>query len=186
MKNITLLIVFSITVLSCGSDNLSSSKAKKIINECLELKPEQKFNTLMIGEVLISVASKDSKKKIESYKKLANDGYLKVTLTNKKNKIWKEAQFYNVELTEKAKPYIYKPSKMTEKTVYMKSHQYIVDEILEIHETPATNTARVKVKYKLVDTTPFTNLIRTSPKESITKTLKFTKTNDGWKYCDIN
>jgi len=184
MKKILLMGIMLLAIVSCDSGELTKSKAKKIINKCLEINPEQKSIPVMIGESLISVGSVDSKNKIENYKKLADEGYLKVTLTDKKNNIWKETQYYSVELTEKAKPYLYKPSKMTETLAFLKTYQYVVDEILEIHEVPAVNTAEVKVQYKLADITPFATLNIGNPKETITKTLKFTKTNDGWKYCD--
>lgn len=184
MKKTLLITISFFVLLSCSSDELTKSKAKKIINACLEQKPEQKSVTIMTGEVLIGLGSQNTKDRIEGYKKLADQGFLKVTLTNKKNPIWKETKYYHVELTDKAKPYIYKIPKATQKSVFMNSYKYVLDNILEIHETPATNTARVKAQYKLADITPFAAIKLTPPKETIIKTLKFTKTSDGWKYCD--
>lgn len=44
--------------------------------------------------------------------------------------------------------------------------------------------AEVKVKFKASEITPFVDLSLVKPKENYIKTIKFTKTNDGWKYCD--
>lgn len=177
------MIAIIITAMSCGSDNLSNSKAKKILNNCLESKPEQRFSYLKTGEVLISPSSEVSMEKFKNLEKLADDGYITMNLTTKKNAIWKEAKFYNVELTKKATEYIKKSSK-TGGNITLNSHRYVVDEILEIHETPSYNIAKVKVQFKATDMTPFAILSSNSKKEFWTKTLKFTKTNDGWKHCD--
>ncbi len=177
------MIAVIITATSCGSDNLSNSKAKKILNNCLKAKPKRHFSYLKTGEVLISPSSQVSMEKLKNLEKLSDDGYITLNLTTKKNAIWKEAKFYHVELTKKATKYIEGSSK-TGGNLTLKSHRYVLDEVLEIHETPSYNMAQVKVRFKVTDITPFAILSESSKRKPWTKTLKFTKTNNGWKYCN--
>lgn len=183
MKNITLLLLISLIITSCGSDNLTNSKAKDIINKCLEEKPDQRFATIKTGEVLVDPSSKTSMEKVEVYKKLEQEGYLTFTLTNKKNAIYTGAKFYNLSLSEKASKYI-NQSKKNGDYVMLKSFRYVVDEVIEVQEIPAFNGAKVKVKYKAIDISPFVILPSGTVRENYTKTLDFKKTNNGWKYCD--
>jgi len=181
LKSIVGLVV--LTALACSPGNLSKTKAKKIIAECLESNPEQKSTSLKLGEVLMPLTNDISKMNKGKYEKLASQGYITFTKTEKRNPIWKDARYYTIKLTKKAEPYIYKPSRTNKESVSLKTHLYIIDEILEIHEMPVTNTAKVKAKLSLTDITPFMTLRVNNPKESIVKTFKLKKTSDGWVYC---
>ena len=183
MKKAILLISVFFTIVSCSSDQLSKSKAKDIINECLEAKPDLKFIQIDNKEFVISEAVKDSKKIEDGLKKLANDGLLNIELLDKKNSIWAGNKYYKVNHTDQANKYVLESFSRNGKTAF-KTFEYSVDEILEIHEIPAVNMAEVKVKFKASEITPFVDLSIVKPKENYIKTIKFTKTNDGWKYCD--
>jgi len=183
MKKAILLTYIIFSIVSCSSDQLSKSKAKDIINECLETKPDLKFIDIDNDEFVISEAVKDSKKIEEGLKKLAEDGFLNIKLMDKKNSIWAGNKYYKVSHTDKADEFVIESYTRKGKTAF-KTFEYIVDEILEIHEIPAVNMAEVKVKFKASELTPFINLSLVKPKENYIKTVKFTKTNGGWKYCD--
>lgn len=197
MKNIILATLVAFAVFGCGSDKLDNSKAEKIINSCLEKNPIERMASLYI------LKAKLEGKKLEDYKKLEEEGYIKLAPAKPNYKkisdsdpladFKRQAQkrryardyknAYDVELTEKGLAYT-KDTRKNTAVLRMKSHHYEVDEILEIRETPAYNVASVKVKLKPVGTTPFTVLYGEPAKKERIETYKFTKTNDGWKYCD--
>jgi hypothetical protein len=144
--------------------------------------------------------------KLEKYKALKEGGLIDIKPIKskkplpKKNKdddplvTWqKEAQIrrynrehkdaYQVKLTKKAEKYIVEASENSS-YIRIKTHSYTVDKVLEIQEIPAENSARVKVKYKSIDVTPFVTLSNADPSEFLVKDIKMTKTSNGWKFCD--
>lgn len=196
---LTLLVIYS-----CGSDNLSNSKAKKIISECLEKEPIKRSISLQVNTARFLESIKDSD--FSKYEKLKEDGFIEMVpakINAKKpvkgksndplsqwryeaelrryNRNYKNA--YDVKLTDKAEKYIENAPKNSN-NVKMKAFIYEVNKVLEVQEIPAMNTAKVKVQYKAVDVTPFAILSRKDPSEFWVKDLTMTKTSNGWKYCD--
>lgn len=187
-----LLILFNLVFIGCTSDNLSNSKAKKIISKCLKKEPEQRKALLQLGRVTF----RKSKDKITKYKSLKKDGLIDMFLI--KNKKLKEGndplakwhneeiakrEEYEIKLTEKGLKYIYEINK-NGNSATVKIFSYDVDKILEVQEIPATNTAKVKIQYEATDITPFAILSSKDPSEYWVRNQTLKKTTDGWKYCD--
>ena len=174
-------IVLLLLVFSCSSDELSNSKAKKIISKCLEKEPEQRTVNIRIGEA--TFYDRNDKELLNKYMKLKEQGMIEMKLLKKTEKGWNKRKEFSVKLTEKALKFI---DEVPENGNYAqaKIFKYIVDDVLEVHETPAINEAVVRVKYKTVDITPFNILSNIDPKEFRIEKLKFTKISNGWKYCD--
>ena len=96
---------------------------------------------------------------------------------------YRKGKEFEVKLTEKALEFMEKVPE-NQGAAEAKTYKYEVDEVLEVHETPSTNTALVKVNLKATDITPFSILSSKSPSDFWVQKLKFTKTSNGWKYCD--
>lgn len=197
MKKILILALF---ICSCGSDNLSNSKAEDIISDCLEKEPILRTVTIRLNKNRITGDE------LTKYEKLKKDGFLK--MESLKNNIkkpikkksddplaqWRyEAELrnynrnyknaYNLKLTREAEKHI-ENAPENSNSVKMKMFRYEVDKVLEVQEIPAMNKAKVKVQYKAVDITPFASLSRKDPAEFWVKDITMTKTSNGWKYCD--
>ncbi len=182
MKKIILLLL-TITLLSCGSDNLSNSKAKKIISKCLEIKPEQRTTSINISKATFT-ANKHDSILLSKYIKLKDDDYLEMKLIKEFTKGWRKGtKEYSIKLTKDAMEYM---ERVPEKgnIAYAKTFKYKVDKVLEVQEIPANNTAKAKVQYKAVDITPFAIFSYKDPSEFWIKDRILTKTSNGWKYCD--
>lgn len=183
------MIVIIITAMSCGSDNLSNSKAKKILNECMKDSPIQRKVVIQTGEVTFNIKNKSNK--IAKYEKLRDEGFLEMTEIKQKSSggndplsQWrKNIRRFNITVTSKVEEYALKAPEKA-KYVEVKIYRYVVDKVLEVQEIPAKNTARVKVQYKAVDVTPFAILSSKDPSEYWVKNKTMKKTSNGWKYCD--
>lgn len=194
------LLLLALLICSCGSDNLSNSKAEDIISDCLEKEPIQRTVSIRLNK------NKIAKDDLTKYEELKKDGYLE--MESAKNNVkkpvkkksddplaqWRyEAELrsynrnyknaYDVKLTDKAEKHI-ETAPEKSNLVKMKAFRYEVDKVLEVQEIPAMNTAKVKVQYKAVDITPFAVLSRKDPAEFWVKDITMTKTSNGWKYCD--
>lgn len=183
MKKHFLLALTSTFFASCGSDNLSNSKAEDIVTDCLAASPEQRTTRFRIGKATFTKQDYDQEL-LQKYLKLADEDYLELELVKEITKGWqKGSKEYAIKLTEKSLEFMEEvPEKDGNATA--KTFQYEVGEVLEVHETPATNTADVKVNFKAVDITPFAILSKKDPTEFWVQKLKFSKTSNGWKYCD--
>jgi len=182
MKTIYALITITL-LYSCGSDNLSNSNAKKIISKCLDIKPEQRTANFKIGKTTFRDKEYDNEL-LRKYVQMTEEGLMQMELLKEVNKGWnKGAREYEIKLTEKALPFMEQvPEKGS--LVTAKTFKYEADEVLEVHETPATNTALVKVNFKATHVTPFAIFSSKDPSEFWIESLKFSKTSNGWKYCD--
>ena len=201
IKNTTWLFVLAF-ICSCGSDNLSNSKAEDIISDCLDKEPEKRTATLNINQVTFGT----NNDKLERYKELEEDGFIEMEQIDMKSKIkkskpnandplaqWRyEAELrraernkntFKVTITKKAEKYI-DEAKENSNWIKMKAYSYEVDEVLEVQEIPSLNSSKVKVKYEAVDITPFAILSKKDPSEFWIKDITMTKTSNGWKYCD--
>lgn len=202
MKTIKTIIWISMLVLffSCNSDDLSNNNAEKIISACLDENPRLLDVTFNINKT----SFRKNDKKLGHYKTLADNGFIEMTPVDEKKSIkkpkgddplakWRyEAELRRIErngntfvikITKKANKFIENaPEKRN--IISMKSHKYIVDEVLEVHEIPSENQAKVKVRYKAIDITPFAVLSVKDPSKAVVETLTMKKTSNGWKYCD--
>ena len=183
MKNYLLLTCILLLLTSCGSDDLSNSKAEDIIADCLMANPEERTAIFRIGKATFSARENDQEL-LQKYLKLADEEYLKMDLISEIDKgRRKGTKEFSIKLLEKSLEFMEEvPEKDGNATA--KTFQYEVDEVLEVHETPAMNTALVKVNFKAADITPFAILSRKDPTEFWVQKLKFSKTSNGWKYCD--
>ncbi|WP_417601281.1 hypothetical protein [Owenweeksia hongkongensis] len=197
-----LLLLLSLFFLcSCGSDNLSNSKAEDIIEDCLEKEPLQQKARLQLNQARIE------ENDIEKYKKLADEGVIeleeiKAEKDSEENNVsdnndpleqWRReaekrrneriAPNYIIKLTSKGKKHITEGDANND-YVIVNIFKYVVDEVLEVQEFPAMNGAKVKVQYEADDITPFAVLSPRNPSELIIKDLTMKKTSNGWKYCD--
>jgi len=184
-----LIILFSLPLISC-SDNLSNSKAEKIISKCLDQKPEQRSVAISLRK---KVYSEQSKKDLAKYQQLQEEGFLEIKPVKKDDAgsndpitKWRN-QFdeYDISITKNGEKFINKASENSE-IVMMKTFRYEVDKVLEVQEIPAANSAKVKVQYKATDITPFASLSNKDPSEYWVKNRTMKKTSNGWKYCDNN
>ena len=183
MKKIILITILVFIIVACGSDNLSNSKAKGIISDCLKTKPEQRTANFRIGKSTFSKQDHDQAL-LQKYIKLAEDGYLEMKLIKEITKGWnKGTKEYSIKLNEKALKYM-EDVPENGGNASAKTYNYKVDKVLEVQEKPALNMAIVKVQYKAEDITPFAILSRKDPSEFWIKDLNMVKTSNGWKYCD--
>lgn len=182
MKTIYSLLIL-IALISCGSDNLSNSKAEKIISKCLDAKPEQRTANFKIGKATFRDKDYDQDL-LNKYTQMVEEGFMEMELIKEVTKGWnKGSKEYEIKLTQKALEFMEQLPEQGNLAV-AKTFKYEVDEVLEVHETPATNTAEVKVNFKASNVTPFAIFSRKDPSEFWIKTLRFSKTSNGWKYCD--
>lgn len=184
MKKIILFTCLAILTSCSDSDKLTKAKAKSILEECFtKNKLTEKYAPFSIktGKNL-NIYSND---KLETYKKLEEKGYIKLTKNGNSN--------YSIELTEKVKKMtLDKDSNPIDidilsppKEVYLKAFKIAVDEIKEIHIIPEKNIANVKFTFKAIDKTDFYELLENnkyasyfSGKKDITR--EFRKSTDGW------
>lgn len=90
---------------------------------------------------------------------------------------------YEVRLTKKGLRYI-KNEERSDNNFRVLLYRYVVDEVKEVQEIPAMNTAKVQVVYKPTDFSPFYVSLEEEGDLSMEKTLDFRKTSNGWVYCD--
>ncbi|WP_340200856.1 hypothetical protein [Ascidiimonas sp. W6] len=175
-----LLFLLLIFLMGCNSDKLSDSKAKSIINRCLEKNPEQRFVNVNLGEVTFREINDEL---LNNYKKLADQGFIELTLIKEVIKGWNKRKIFEVALTAKAIEYVHQAPE-NGRFATINSFKYEVEKIMEVYEIPSMNKAEVKVNFQASDVTPFAILSTKNPNQFWVKKLVFTKTNKGWKYCD--
>lgn len=189
MNKAVILILITISVFSCGSDHLSNSKAEKILEKCLKIDPIERSAIIQTGENSFNTESKTNK--LSKYERLQKDGYIEMIKIQKKKSSGNDAlsqwrnkfKKFNIQVTEKAKDYILETSQKG-RIVRVKMFNYEVDEVLEVQEFLANNSAKVKVQYIAEDITPFAILSSKDPSEFWIKDRRMNKTSNGWKYCD--
>ncbi|MCD4792952.1 MAG: hypothetical protein K8R54_06955 [Bacteroidales bacterium] len=181
MKKLLILFVV-VTFVSC-SDNLSNSKAEKILKKCFEKEQNYVSVKVFTGDVIFY---KEDMEQLSKYKKLADDGYLIVDSIGIKKTIFGKHPHYNIQFTSKSKDFILEQNLKHLNLTYTKVllFDYEIDEVTDVHENPSTNTAVVNVNLKQVNITPFKILMNDKHPEIKVLKLTFRKTNNRWKYCD--
>ena len=189
--NSTIKLLCSLLLVSCGSDELTKSKAENLIRDCEEKsgKPAIKTTSFDYGRIeVVSYGKKRNDSKMELYTKYKEMGLVTIdTLPTEETGTWgRKKESYQINLTSKATPHIIKTDTLNGKiTAKAKVFQYLFDSVTEVHEIPNKNTASVKAKLVRTDETPFfTEAIEKKNKKEVIRTLPFRKTTDGWKLCD--
>lgn len=178
MKTILLtLLSLSFIVISC-SDNLNTSKAEKLINECDEKFPKYETSYIDTGNNLALY-----EEMVKIYNQLEKEGLLKI---EKKENTKLGLVTYNIELTEKGKEYTdtNKSDRLgvTRNSVKVITYKLKLKSVNSIHEIPSMNAAEIATTYER-EATPFSILKPDSEKEKENK-VTLLKTNKGWKACD--
>lgn len=190
-STITNVILISIILFSCGSNELTKTKAESMIRACEDKmgKPPVTTASITYGKIeVVTYTNLKNDSKMEQYVKYADLGLVTIdTLPTTKSGSWgRTVEAYQVNLTPKATEQII--STDTVNNVIMakvKVFQYVFDGVTEIHEIPEKNTASVKAKLVRTNETPFfTEELEKSNKKEVIRTLIFKKTTDGWKLCD--
>ncbi len=182
IKKLIYLIAFFF-LLSC-SDSLSHGKAKRLIKDCLANNPKTKTMLLQHGNIWFDTTDKT----LTNYKKLADEGFLILTPTDETSAAYPNLAMFHVKLTDKTNSFIVteedvSKTALTDGLIRVKIYEYEIDKIKSIHEIPSLNTADVQVVYKITNRTPFSILSLLKPEEKTT-TEEFTKTNEGWRFCE--
>lgn len=179
MKNIFKLLVILLIFQSC-SDKLTESKVEELINDCSEKSPN--YGTYKLDTGKIEFLSENTYK---NYLKLQEKGFLKVEKKEEKYG-WMIRNYYQIELTEKCKPYVIETNKYSEtNSNKIKLFTYKLDKVGSIQEIPSMNIAEVSVTYKKDAKTPFYDFFETDKTDFITKKIGIKKTeNQGWIYCE--
>jgi len=180
------MALLSLLLVSCfgflNDKSLSNKKAKDIIEECFNQPP------LPVGKIKFSTGKKfftEGKNKygqnesITPYRELADKGYITLELIPLPKS---DAGYihYNISLTNKSKDLVIEHHN---RRTYVKTYDWEVGEVKEVHEMEALNTAEVKVVYEKVNKTPFA-ILEQDRSDSKLETLLLKKTSNGWKYCD--
>ncbi|WP_340155466.1 hypothetical protein [uncultured Winogradskyella sp.] len=186
MRKLTTLLILAILISSC-SDNLTNSKAEDIISDCLESNPKVGKTNFRTGEIRFYTEKDNQIELLNKYKNIAEEGL--ITLDSVKSSKRYKHTTYNVSFTDKAKEYVLETDKKNmfgrnSNTSVIRTYDYEVDEVKEVHEIPSMNSAEVTIIYKKENKTPFSDFEK-DKSDFITKKIGFRKTtSDGWKYCE--
>lgn len=187
--NISILsIFFCIVLTSCGSDQLTNSKAESIIKDCQTKETLIKTKTITYGIVEMDDMLKPKFPDfLKPYQKNENLGIVNIGPLKRVKGIIGKKDRYDVTLTAKGKEYLEssKEDSGGKVTGKFKICEYKFDAVKEIQEIPERNEAKVKISFaRFNETTLFDSTNEKKNPKEISKTVTFRKTNDGWKLCD--
>lgn len=194
MKFNTIIFAILISVLSfsCGSDQLTKSKAEDIIKECQEKtgKKITKTNKYTYGIIdMPDSTDVNFSKFLNKHKELEKLGLVKISDVKRDTRRYGKSKGSIIEITLTPDGEKYKTGRVEDffgkLTANFKSCEYQLIQINEIQEIPERNEAKVKVTFERFAENPFFDESneKRNPKR-ITETLSFRKTTDGWKLCD--
>lgn len=184
--------LFFAALISCGSDQLSKSEAKSIIQECQEKSGKELFKTNKYIYGIIEVpdsSSADFSTFLEKHKKLEKLGLVNISQPKKDTREFGRTKGNVIEITLTSKGKEFVVGRIDDffgsLSAPFKSCEYKIKEVTEIQEIPERNEAKVKVVLERYSETPFFEEAneKGNPKELI-DTAPFRKTSDGWKLCD--
>lgn len=187
--NISILtIFFCLTLISCGSDQLTNSKAESIIEDCQTKKSLIKTKTISYGIVemddLLKSKFPDYLKPYQENEKL---GIVHIGPLERVRGIVGKKDRYEVTLTPKEEEYLVSSEEGSGGKIKgkFKICEYRFAGVKEIQEIPERNEATVKVSFARFNETPLfeDSQEKRNPKE-IVKTVTFRKIESGWKLCD--
>lgn len=186
----TIIIICSLVLVSCSSDELTKSKAEALAKEC-EANSDKKLvraSKLKYGE--INLYATDYAKNpdfLEYYQKLEKLGVVKLSAIERKKDALGEKDHFEVSITSEGEKYRVGKEQNFLGTLsgQFKICEYKFIEIKEIQEISERNEAKVLIVLKRFNETPFfqESNERDNPKE-IVETALFRKTTDWWKLCD--
>lgn len=184
MKQISTLLIYLITLtflVSCSNNELNKDKALMLVNDCISKKDIKSTVTLYVGKISLNNSSKLHKKKLQNLKKLEKEGFLTMSYQESKSSLY---SVYNLELSEKAKPYIKKKHGARNgksKVVFYANSFKAKDLVFEY-----TSDEKIKAKGKAliipVNETPFYILLN-KPLDSKYKNVTLTLENGKWYNC---
>lgn len=194
MKFITLKLAVLLVLLitSCGSDELTKSKAKSIMKECQEKLDKELFKTNQYRYGIIDIPDRKSEEyfnTLNTHKKLEKLGLVTISEPNKDTRELgnSKGDIIEVNLTPKGKEFLVGRVDNTfgHLKAEFKSCEYKIKKVVEIQEIPERNEAKVKVAFERYNETPFFEKAnqKANPKELV-ETASFRKTTDGWRLCD--
>jgi len=191
MKKIIVISLFLVLSVSC-SDELTNSKAEDIISDCLDENPKIGKELMYVGNKRFYTNKNSDIKRLAFFQKLKKKGYLKIETvsSNKRN----NHVTYNISFTDKAKDFVlvsnvkninsFFGGSAKQRQASVKTFEYEVDEVKEVHEIPSMNTAEVTVIYEKTKKTPFYGLENDKSEFKTSKVILRKTTDNGWKYCE--
>lgn len=179
MKNVFKSLVIFLLFISCNN-KLSESKVETLVNDCLSKNPKYETYTLETGKIEYL-----NDNIYKSYLELQDKGFLKIEIKEEKYG-WTKRQYYQIELTEKSKPYVIETEEYGEKNSNkLKLFNHKLEKVGSIQEIPSLNMAEVSVTYKKEDKTPFYEFFEKDKTDFVSTKIGLNKTeNKGWIYCD--
>lgn len=182
MKKLIFICLAIVTVLSSCSDNttINQNEAGKVITNYLERNPEYKTTSFKFGELKFN--SNKEREELNSYKNLAQEGYLDMILVSQKKQFLSSdsSYVYQVKLTDKAQEFVLK---IENDKANVKAVNYVLSDKPVNFEQVNSKTSKVTVTLKK-ENTPFGPFQKDKNEFSdyITKTykLKLDK-EEGWK-----
>jgi hypothetical protein len=184
MKNLNLLTIATalmFMISSCKNNaHLDEETAADVIGAYLQSKPEYESTRINVGE--IKFKSNADKVDLGKYKLLEDKGLVEMDLQNQKKKFLSKdsSYFYNIRLTDKAKPYVLK---LDDRHATVRAVDYLLDDAKPISLIQGdSRVAKVTVSLKK-EKNDFAVFLKSKGTASnfITKTykLKFKK-ETGW------
>ena len=188
MKKISIIIIAAMLFSSC-SDVLTNSNAEDIISDCLESNPKYGELRFKTGEIRFYTERSKEVELLNKYKNIAEKGF--ITLDSIKASKRYEYEEYDISFTDKSKDFVLESEEgssswfgSSKNVSLIKTYDYEIDEVKEVHEIPSLNAAEVTVIYKKNNKTPFYEFEKDKA-DFVTKKIRFRKTtSDGWKYCE--
>lgn len=178
MKNVIKSLIIFLLLISCNN-KLSESKVERLVDDCLTKNPKYETYNLETGKVEYLYDNQ-----FKSYLQLQDSGFLKIEIL--KGKFGMYGQYYQIELTEKSKPFVIETKEYGEKNSNkIKLFNYKLDKVGSIQEIPSMNMAEVSITYKKEDKTPFCKFFEKDKSDFVETKIGLTKTeNKGWIFCD--
>lgn len=182
MKKNILIALIATTLFACkNNSSINTEEAGKVIITYLKGSPEYKTTRFDFGELKFNTEKEYAE--LENYRKLANDGFITLTLLSSKKKfLSKDSSYvYSAKLTQKASDFVLKQE--TDKATVKAVIYELTDEKPVDFSKVNDATAKVTVSLKKVNT-PFAPF-QSKPEENsefLTKTyrLKYDK-EEGWR-----
>lgn len=182
MKKNILIALIATTLFACkNNSSINTEEAGKVIITYLKGSPEYKTTRFDFGELKFNTEKEYAE--LENYRKLANDGFITLTLLSSKKKfLSKDSSYvYSAKLTQKASDFVLKQE--TDKATVKAVIYELTDEKPVDFSKVNDAMAKVTVSLKKVNT-PFAPF-QSKPEENsefLTKTyrLKYDK-EEGWR-----
>jgi hypothetical protein len=173
-----LIVLLVITFASCNSEKLDKEKIKKLYTNCVEKEfyKDVVLEKLILGEKRILNPKINSNNTLENYKNLEDLGLIKIESNNTSFIGYVQ---YNIDITEKGKPFLVKIKDKDFVICYNKE----IEDVKNIVTNDKLPFAQANIIFKKTNPTPFASL---SNKENEKILVNLKKTEIGWTLCDNN